>query len=68
MEFRSLAIAAAFLTCSSASVRSEGLRDGSFEKPQVRSGTQQFLTPGQTIGPWQVCGPDAVSVELDSAP
>lgn len=62
MRYSHIASTAGFLVFTASSAFAVGLKDGSFEKPAVPSGTQQMFDVGGKIGPWKVIGVGDVAV------
>jgi len=61
MKTSCLGIAAIVLVCATAPAAAQ-LKDGSFEKPQLASGTEQIVNAGDKIGAWTVVGTGNVAL------
>jgi len=61
MNFSRLGLAATALICASAPAAAQ-LKNGSFEKPKLASGTEQIVNAGDKIGPWTVVGTGNVAL------
>jgi hypothetical protein len=62
MKHSKLALTAAFLAVSGGTALAVGLKDGSFEKPHVATGTQQIYAPGSSFGKWKIAAGGNVGV------
>lgn len=56
MKYSHIGFLACLLASAAPAALASSLRDDSFEKPLVASGTEQFVNAGDKIGPWKVIG------------
>jgi Cu/Ag efflux protein CusF len=62
MKISHIGLTAWLLALVSPAAFAGGLKDGSFEKPSVPSGTQMTVNVGGKVGPWKVIGVGDVKV------